>query len=162
MINGPWGVVHRLFPDNVFERFHCFWLQFRAICLQGEILSNGVSHVALTGSVKEMEQDGPELRSSRVCSENLEDTWEAMLLLTQNTLHILLSVWAPSLLSMRAYWAGSLRGTSDCQELLISCICVIFFLPCLNLVCIWPVECASWEQYPSGVNKDSVLLFKKK
>lgn len=41
-------VPRPLFPDNVFERFRCFWLQFRAIYLQGEILSNDVSHAVLT------------------------------------------------------------------------------------------------------------------
>lgn len=43
-------------------RFHCFWLQFRAIYLQGEILSDDVSHAALTDSVKAAEPEGPELR----------------------------------------------------------------------------------------------------
>lgn len=63
MINETWDAVHRLFPDNVFERFHCFWLQFRAIYLQGEILSDDVSHASLTDSAKATEPDEPELSS---------------------------------------------------------------------------------------------------
>lgn len=63
MINGTGGAIHGLFPDNVFERFHCFWLQFRAIYLQGETLSDDVSLVVLTDGIKGTELDGPELRS---------------------------------------------------------------------------------------------------
>lgn len=53
------------------QRSHCFWLQFRAIYLQGEILSDDVPAVALTDSVKVAELDDPELRSSRVCAKEL-------------------------------------------------------------------------------------------
>ena len=55
--------MHGLFPANVLGRFHCFWLRFRAVYLQGETLSDDVSLGVLTDGIKGTELDGPELRS---------------------------------------------------------------------------------------------------